>query len=330
MNKAVGLGGPPHRRGLAAMKMGLRRCGRVAAAASLGAVLTPLRRRLRRRCVTVLLYHDPAPEVLDRHLAWFRNRGYALVSLRQFAEAVRRGDRSALPPQSLVLTIDDGWRGNARLLPVLRRHRCPATVFVCAGLVGTRRILWDFVQPACDPGVNAALKAMPNARRLETLRAAFGVTPLDEQPERSMLSHAEMAAMAEWVDFQSHGMFHPLLPRCSDDELEEELLQSRRTLGEITGRPVFAFAYPYGQAGARERRAAAEAGYTLARIAGQDALAAVEGDPHAVPAVEVGDATPVWLLRLHLNWAEMATLMRWRAAEAPGLAVPEAAGRTGA
>ncbi len=283
---------------------------RLSVAASLGTALGPWRRHLRREAVSVVLYHDPSPQVLDRHLSWLRAQGYRFVPLRALAEAVRGGDSSCLPPQSLVVTFDDGWRGNARLVPVLRQHRCPATIFVCMGLVGTRRTVWDFIPPADQPRLNAALKAMSNGRRLATLRDVYGVRPLQGRAARTMLSHEEMAEMAAWVDFQSHGLFHPLLPRCSEEELAREVTESKHDLEALTGRPVYAFAYPYGQAGPRERAAVAAAGYTLARTAGQEGLAGIGDDRFALPCVSIGDADSAALLRLRLAWAEIATLRR--------------------
>jgi peptidoglycan/xylan/chitin deacetylase (PgdA/CDA1 family) len=42
-------------------------------------------------------------------------------------------------------------------------------------------------------------------------------------------------------------MTHPLLPGLPHAEQEREIRESKRTLEEITGRPVTSFAYPYGR-----------------------------------------------------------------------------------
>src|SRR2546423_1232153 len=93
---------------------------------------------------TIVHPHQPAPPILEYHVigdapasapfpelyvsrsdfaaqvAWLHRQGYTAVSLRRVADYWRRG--YALPPRPVVLTFDDGYRGdytNAR--PLLRR-----------------------------------------------------------------------------------------------------------------------------------------------------------------------------------------------------------------
>ena len=62
----------------------------------------------------------------------------------------------------------------------------------------------------------------------------------------------------------SHGLDHRRMTELSDEELAREMTESRRRLEELSGAPVLHLAYPYGAHGAREIRAAAEAGYLTA------------------------------------------------------------------
>ncbi|MFX3624448.1 MAG: polysaccharide deacetylase family protein [Ectobacillus sp.] len=60
------------------------------------------------------------------------------------------------------------------------------------------------------------------------------------------LSATELKDMAQsgFFSIQSHTMFHPDLTKATNDEYE--LKTSKETLAAITGKPVLAFAYPYG------------------------------------------------------------------------------------
>lgn len=62
-------------------------------------------------------------------------RSYNLVSLRDFVEAHRSGALDALPPKALVLTFNDGHRGNYALRSLLRDLPAPPTIFLCSGVV---------------------------------------------------------------------------------------------------------------------------------------------------------------------------------------------------
>ncbi|MEI2720430.1 MAG: polysaccharide deacetylase family protein [Gemmatimonadales bacterium] len=53
----------------------------------------------------------------------------------------------------------------------------------------------------------------------------------------------------------SHTRHHPMLTRCSDAELEDELAGSATMIAKETGTPAVTFAYPYGDTDARVRAA---------------------------------------------------------------------------
>lgn len=66
---------------------------------------------------------------------------YHFVSLSEAAEMLA-GTRP-LKPNSLVLTFDDGYRNNLTFaLPVLRRFKAPATIFLCTGNVTEQTPFW--------------------------------------------------------------------------------------------------------------------------------------------------------------------------------------------
>ncbi len=66
------------------------------------------------------------------------------------------------------------------------------------------------------------------------------------------------------ADFQSHTVFHPILPRCSMERAVREIAQSKVDLEEKFRLEVYALAYPNGDYTPREIEAAQEAGYECA------------------------------------------------------------------
>src|SRR6266446_7532608 len=122
-----------------------------------------LREVFQRRKVTIIVYHAPSVDVFDAHLTVLK-RIYNIVSLSVYVEARQNGDFSKLPPKALILTIDDGHRGNYALKPVLEKHNVPVTIFICSGLVDTRRRFW-FCNQTTRPIVQQ-LKTLPDEERL--------------------------------------------------------------------------------------------------------------------------------------------------------------------
>jgi peptidoglycan/xylan/chitin deacetylase (PgdA/CDA1 family) len=88
----------------------------------------------------ILVYHRFGPAVADgmtvrttafaQQLALVAQQGYAVVPLRMLVDHMR-GEGPALPDRSVIITVDDGHRSVfTEMLPVIRRHRVPVTLFI--------------------------------------------------------------------------------------------------------------------------------------------------------------------------------------------------------
>jgi peptidoglycan/xylan/chitin deacetylase (PgdA/CDA1 family) len=76
------------------------------------------------------------------------------------------------------------------------------------------------------------------------------------------LSWSEVATMAkDGVDIQSHSYSHAFLTKRSSTALRNELIESRKTIEQKTGKPVRFIAYPYGDYNQRVMLATEKAGY---------------------------------------------------------------------
>jgi hypothetical protein len=125
--------------------------------------------------VVVLLYHrvGDGPEEIEisrlalaRQLSWLRQHDRVL-SLEQALAARSDG--------GVVLTFDDGYRDfHDEVLPMLREHGLPATLYLATGLVeghaasnGRPRLSWDHLRDALSEPTRTAIRtshAPPRAR----------------------------------------------------------------------------------------------------------------------------------------------------------------------
>lgn len=114
--------------------------------------------RPRRRPLAILMYHRVVPpewacQVLShpdivvgaasfrQQLAFLAAR-YRVISLGDFVAAAQAG--TPPPARAVVLTFDDGWEDNYQTaFPALRDAGLPATVFLTAGLIGSREMFWQ-------------------------------------------------------------------------------------------------------------------------------------------------------------------------------------------
>lgn len=208
--------------------------GAVGAAARFKAVayrsgLLGLWHRLRnRRNLTVVMFHRVLPtddprypgadpewtlrtDSFARCLEFFQ-RHYNVVSAEAVFAALR-GERR-LPPNSLLITFDDGWADTAEYAqPLLDRYRLPSLVFVAGGAVDQTQPFWEeevfgflVTQPDACTGLAQALARCGMAPLEAALPPGYTV---DEKSIRAVIAElgrrprAEALALA--AELRTHG-----------------------------------------------------------------------------------------------------------------------------
>lgn len=250
----------------------------------------------------------------------FAKEHYTIISLDELLEARRRG--RGLPPRPLLLTFDDGWADNEEhALPVLEAARVPAVIFVSGDAVGRDApfwrealraawrggrlddAIWDALWRGAKKGAERTVSARDGAgleRLLDTL-ASLSRSARDEllaplahrihDGRRHMLTDEQLRRLRDrGIAVGAHGRTYEPLSRCED--LDDELLQPRRHLGELVDRPITTLALPHGRFTPEVLRRAARAGYELV-FTGEQELAPTRPIPFAIGRIPItpGDIT---------------------------------------
>lgn len=312
-------------------RAGLYRAGRQLLAAS--PTYSVLRRRaLAGRPVTVLCYHTlgAGDEDMD---AWtvlraadFRQQmaclhgHYDIVSLD---DALSDKPGGTHRPRAVV-TFDDGDAGLHRhLLPYLREHPIPVTVYVATGQIETGRAYWfdqimNAAQTVTEVGVDLTSEGLGTWRLgsgvgprnwtvisglLEALKSRGPVDRarivgrvlerLAAEPRRAVtplrpMSRDELQELAAepCVTIGAHSHCHNLLDQLALDHALESIRQSRALLRQWTGQPVQHFAYPNGNWSPDLAESIAACGFRSATRLGMSLWRG--GDPYAIPRVAIG------------------------------------------
>src|SRR5262249_27070486 len=149
-----------------------------------------------------------APRDFERHLATLHKRGWQSGDERTL-ELIAAG--APLERRTAFLTFDDGYIDNhTHALPLLRKYGMTAFVFVVPPLLdGGGPLGWSGGGQACDE--------LPGVMR------SMDWTMVEELAEDGHV-------------IGSHTLTHPRLTQISDEQLRDELVDSRRRIKERIGR----------------------------------------------------------------------------------------------
>ncbi len=226
----------------------------------------------------ILMYHNfSGPGAADANAlnvdgirAQFEHllRHFRVVPLLHIVDQLSSGKR--LDEKMVALTVDDGRRNCYEFLfPLLREFRFPATFFVVTAFIDgddwiwTDKVLWLSEQPAA-PAELATANLDQLFRRLNRMRpdernatineiaGLAGVSIPKSGPARyAACSWSELREMADsgLMEIGSHSATHPIFSSVTDEESQQELVQSRTQIENRLGRSVRAFCFPNGMDG---------------------------------------------------------------------------------
>jgi peptidoglycan/xylan/chitin deacetylase (PgdA/CDA1 family) len=190
-------------------------------------IIAPITNRIHglrgKQCIVILLYHRVNDELKDS----------VTVGIKQFNDQMRwlakkctpvgldeivseRVDRHSLRPL-VAVTFDDGYLDNyENAVPILLRHRIPATFFVSTGMIGTERPFEHDIEKL--------------GRRLPTMTWDH----LREMRDTGFL-------------IGSHTVGHVNLAQADAAQIQAELTRAKEALHRELGIANVQFAYPFGQ-----------------------------------------------------------------------------------
>lgn len=195
-----------------------------------------------------IYFHNPTPVQLERTVCWLLAKGYRFVSADELYGIV--ANKHAVSGRLAFLSLDDAWRTNLRLVPVVEKYNVPITIFAPVEAIETGNYWWEYVPREEREGFKR-LGYAEFCGRMAELRCRKTL-------KRSCMTADEIRRLAQnpLVSIQSHTLTHPILTSLPDGHLAYELAQSKQRLEAMTGCEVRYFSYPNGTYSCREVEAA--------------------------------------------------------------------------
>ena len=184
-----------------------------------------------------------------------------------------------LPARAACITFDDGYADNLDVaVPILKSYGLLATFFIATGFLNDGRMWndtvielvrnvngaeWDVSElglgkwrlDSDSDRYRAAMSAIYQLRHLDFDDRRAKVEALVSQaacslPQDLMLTTQGVQGLGNaGMEVGAHTVSHPILTRLDDNRARQEIGGSRKTLEQITGRPVNLFAFPNGKPG---------------------------------------------------------------------------------
>lgn len=202
----------------------------------------------------------------------FLRRYCSVISLQEALKILK--EKKRLPRRAVAVTFDDGYEDNyTNTYPVLKELKFPATVFLTAGYIGTKRIMPH------DAGDNPAYNYLLSWNQvMEMVREGitFG---------SHTLTHANLGA--RWVD------------------VDREIRESKQIIEKRLNAEVWAISYPFGlrrDFNQEVKRLSERAGYTCACSA-MNGVNGYRSDIFALKRIGVEASDTMFTFRAKLNGA---------------------------
>jgi len=227
--------------------------------------------------IPILMYHSIAkslkgdkmrglsvpPNLFARHMSILRFLGYQGLSLEKL-EPYLTGKKSG---KVIGITFDDGYQDNyISALPILKRYGFSSTCFLVPNLIGKTNS-WD---------------------------VKYGIR------EKKLMTYDDIDIwIKSGMEIGSHTLNHIKLSKCADEDLNNEILLSKRNLEKIFGVSIKSFCYPYGDFNQKVKEKVIEYGYTMATTTYRG-HASCSRDMFSLPRVLITHRTYSHLLLLKL------------------------------
>jgi peptidoglycan/xylan/chitin deacetylase (PgdA/CDA1 family) len=184
--------------------------------------------------VPVLAYHRlgsrPSSMTMEssafrRQMLYLRDNGYRVIPLSDLLQFL--DGKRQLPAKAVVITFDDGHRSVYDLaFPMLRELGYPATFFVYTDYIGNGGVDPEQLREMSDSGL---ITVLPHSK-----------------------THSNLAVRQPGENDEAYRQ-----------RLHREVREAGDKLAKIVGKPMFAYAYPYGDANAQVMSLLQQGGYAM-------------------------------------------------------------------
>jgi len=189
--------------------------------------------------IPILCYHNfnptkkgsmnMTPEKFEAEMKIMKDNGFTIIPLKE-AVAYLQGKRASLPPKSVVLSFDDGWKSvYTYIVPIMKKYDLTATLFIYPQTIsgGKNALTWQELKELQQTGM-------------------FDI-------QSHTYDHPNFKQMKKRMSAEKYAQY-----------VKMQMEKSKNILEEKTGTKITLLAWPFGIYDDYLEQQAANAGYEMA------------------------------------------------------------------
>lgn len=283
------------------------------------------------------------PNIFERQMAFIAQHFNVInfYNLANLVDPAASADRFAekVPPNSLIVTFDDGYADNMlTAMPIIKAYDLTAVVYISTDFVDQQRLFWfdeiaylirhwpdghfslaagDFVadltkdnREEIRKALGRFLQTLTDRQRLALIEEIKSIAPIEIKPHdfhhAAPLSWAQIKALrAAGIEVGSHTRSHGFLDTMTDDELHQQILGSKQHIEAQLEEPIISFSYPNGNFNQQVVQKVVQAGYKFA-VGYEHAVVHLPGlNPYLMPRIHVETDVSLPLFKANLLLPEV-------------------------
>lgn len=211
-----------------------------------------------------IYFHNPSPELFERIVRYLNSKEYQFISSEQFGQLIKTRQT---PKKVALITIDDGWRDNLKLLDVIRRYKVFVTLFITTSAVENGNFWFEFIRMNKDKSKKLLTREVIKTKKLDSASYYKRISDLQTSAviKRSAMTKEELIFLSRdpYITIGSHSVSHISLPGKPVDVQKSELINSKIILETWVGKQIDVFSYPSGDYTEEQETLSEECGYSL-------------------------------------------------------------------
>jgi peptidoglycan/xylan/chitin deacetylase (PgdA/CDA1 family) len=240
--------------------------------------------------VLSIYFHNPCAGLFKKMIKWLRSKGFQFISVDELYSILL----NRVPPEnkSVVITFDDGWNQNLKLLDFINESEIPITIFIPTQPVLEGNFWWEYAKIREQKKLTGVYD-VNEFKHLNYAEFSDKIALLKKQfiLERHCITLNELKQLSksEFITIGSHTVTHPILDLCPYEIQEYELTESRKTLENWLGREVKYFSYPNGNFNKDSIEIAKKCSYRICFTIEQKLVDVFNTDFYTIPRFAMND-----------------------------------------